>query len=82
VFLSMLVVGGSGSIVGSILGATALTLLPELLRFVGHVYMLVFGLLVLLVLTFFPGGLVRLLSLARWPRRTSLMAPVSRREDA
>ena len=82
VFLSMLVVGGSGSIVGSILGATALTLLPELLRFVGHAYLLVFGVLVLLVLTFFPGGLVGLLSLPRWPRRASLTASVSRREDA
>jgi branched-chain amino acid transport system permease protein len=82
VFLSMLVVGGSGSIVGSILGATALTLLPELLRFVGTAYLLVFGVLVLLVLTFFPGGLVGLLSRPRWPRRASLTAPVSRREDA
>lgn len=82
VFLSMLVVGGSGSIVGSILGATVLTLLPELLRFVGHAYLLVFGVLVLLVLTFFPSGLVGLLSLPRWPRRASLTASVSRREDA
>lgn len=82
VFLSMLVVGGSGSIVGSILGATALTLLPELLRFVGTAYLLVFGVLVLLVLTFFPGGLAGLLLRPRWPRRASLRAPVSRREDA
>lgn len=82
VFLSMLVVGGSGSIVGAMLGATALTLLPEMLRAVGHAYLLVFGVLVLLVLTFFPTGLVGLLSLPRWPRRAPLTGAVSRREDA
>ncbi len=82
VFLSMLVVGGSGSIVGSILGASALTLLPELLRFVGNAYLLVFGVLVLLVLTFFPGGLVSLVVLPRWTRRASMTTQVSRREDA
>lgn len=82
VFLSMLVVGGSGSIVGAVLGATALTLMPELLRFVGSAYLLVFGVLVLLVLTFFPGGLAGLLSLPRRARRAMLKAPVSRREDA
>lgn len=82
VFLSMLVVGGSGSIVGSMLGAAALTLLPEMLRAVGHAYLLVFGVLVLLVLTFFPRGLVGLLSLPRWPLKGALTTAVSRREDA
>jgi hypothetical protein len=37
---------------------------------------------VLLVLTFFPGGLVSVLSLPRWPRRATLTAKISRREDA
>jgi hypothetical protein len=53
-----------------------------MLRAVGHAYLLVFGVLVLLVLTFFPTGLVGLLSLPRWPRRAPLTGAVSRREDA
>lgn len=88
VFLSMLVVGGSGSIVGALLGATALTLLPELLRFIGNAYMLVFGVLVLLVLTYFPSGLAGLLT--RWPWRgrialdapTAPTAPTASKEEA
>lgn len=59
-YLAMLVVGGEGSIVGAILGALAVTLLPEALRGLGNAYLLVFGLLVLLVLVLLPKGLVGL----------------------
>ncbi len=57
--LTMVVIGGLGSIYGSILGALLLTLLPEFLRFM-HDYDIVFygGLLVVMTI-FMPGGLVR-----------------------
>jgi branched-chain amino acid transport system permease protein len=60
-FLAMLIIGGEGSIVGSVLGAVLVTLLPELLRFLGQGYLTFFGILMLVVLIFLPKGLVSLL---------------------
>lgn len=57
--LTMVVIGGLGSIYGSFLGALLLTLLPEFLRFM-HDYDIVFyGALLMLMTIFMPGGLVR-----------------------
>ncbi|SNB45623.1 branched-chain amino acid ABC transporter permease [Geobacter sp. DSM 9736] len=57
--LTMVVIGGLGSVYGSFLGAALLTLLPEFLRFM-HDYDIVFyGLLLMLMIMFMPGGLVR-----------------------
>ncbi|CAH2031631.1 branched-chain amino acid ABC transporter permease [Trichlorobacter ammonificans] len=57
--LTMVVIGGLGSIYGSILGALLLTLLPEFLRFL-HDYDIVFyGGLLMVMTIFMPGGLVR-----------------------
>ena len=68
-YLSMLVVGGAGSIVGAVIGAVGVTLLPELLRGAGNAYLLIFGVLVLLVLIALPDGLVSLASLPVFRRR-------------
>lgn len=78
VFLAMLVVGGEGSIIGAILGAVGVTLLPELLRGVGNAYLLVFGLLVLLILIILPRGLISLADRStyrRLLRRKSAVVP-------
>jgi branched-chain amino acid transport system permease protein len=56
-----IVVGGLGSVVGSIVGAIALTLLPELLRGFKEYNEFVFGGLLLLVLILMPTGIVGLL---------------------
>lgn len=57
--LTMVVIGGLGSIYGSFLGALLLTLLPEFLRFL-HDYDIVFyGGLLMVMTIFMPGGLVR-----------------------
>ncbi len=55
--LVMLIVGGEGRIYGVLLGATVLTVLPELLRDLGSLYLAVFGLIALLVLIFMPQGI-------------------------
>lgn len=55
-----IVVGGLGSVVGSIVGAVTLTALPELLRGFKEYNEFVFGGLLLLVLTVMPAGLVGL----------------------
>src|SRR5580700_11185460 len=60
--MTMLIVGGMGSIAGSIGGAIALTLLPEALRFLGQWYLVLYGLGVIAVIVLAPGGLASLAS--------------------
>jgi branched-chain amino acid transport system permease protein len=55
--LTMLIIGGTGSIPGAIVGAIGLTLLPEALRFLGQWYLVLYGVGVIAVITFAPGGL-------------------------
>ncbi len=49
---SMAIVGGQESIIGSIWSGVALTLMPELMRFLQEYYMMIFSLIVLLVVLF------------------------------
>ena len=60
-FVSMIVVGGLGSIAGSFLGAAFVVVLPELLRGFGGHHQLVYGLAMILVFVFWPTGLIGLL---------------------
>ena len=55
--MTMLIVGGMGSIAGSIVGALTLTILPEMLRFLGQWYLVLYGLGVIVVIVLLPGGL-------------------------
>ena len=64
-----IVVGGLGSVAGSVVGAVILTLLPELLRGFKEYNEFIYGGLLLLALIFFPKGLVGL-----WPK-TGLLLP-------
>ena len=73
-FIAMIIIGGMGTVLGSIFGAVFITLVPEGLRWVsysiGQIYPVVadkfsddwniafFGLLIMLFLIFEPGGLV------------------------
>ena len=56
-FLTMTVLGGTASLIGPMLGATLLTLLPELLRFLHDFRSLVNGAVLVLVVLFLPRGL-------------------------
>ncbi len=58
--ITFIVVGGLGSITGSIAGAVALTALPEALRGVQEYGELIYGVLLLGTLLFLPRGLVGL----------------------
>jgi len=78
-FIAMIIVGGMGTVLGSILGAVFITLVPEMLRWlsysVGQAYPIVaerfsdewniaaFGLFIMVFLIFEPGGFV-----AMWGR--------------
>jgi branched-chain amino acid transport system permease protein len=57
--LTMVVIGGLGSIYGSFLGATLLTLLPEFLRSAQDYDIIIYGGLLMVMVMFMPGGLVR-----------------------
>ena len=56
--LAMVVLGGMGSILGVIIAALALKLLPEYLRAFAEYRMLVFGVLMVLMMIFRPQGLI------------------------
>lgn len=60
--VTMVIIGGLGSIYGSFLGAALLTLLPELLRAFQDYDIVIYGLLLIVMTMFMPGGLVRGLS--------------------
>jgi len=53
----MVVLGGLGSILGSVISATVLTILPELLRGFKEYRMIVYALVLILVMIFKPSGL-------------------------
>lgn len=63
-----IVVGGLGSILGAILGASVLTALPELLRGLKEYNEFFFGGLLILVLIGLPHGLVSLGRIGLWAR--------------
>jgi branched-chain amino acid transport system permease protein len=52
------VIGGLGSLTGSIIATTILTLLPELARAAAEYRMLAYGIAVVLIITFRPSGLM------------------------
>jgi len=57
--LTMVVIGGLGSVYGSFLGAALLTLLPEFLRAAQDYDIIIYGGLLMAMVMFMPGGLVR-----------------------
>jgi len=71
-YIAMIIVGGLGSILGSIFGAAAITLLPELLRFCANIFrdtypilsdyfaqlkLVAYGFVIVMFLVFEPDGL-------------------------
>ncbi|HRX59152.1 MAG TPA: branched-chain amino acid ABC transporter permease [Eubacteriales bacterium] len=56
--LVMVVLGGMGSMVGSVLAATVLTAVPEMLRAFSEYRMIVYSLLLIMVMIFKPSGLM------------------------
>jgi branched-chain amino acid transport system permease protein len=56
--LCVVVLGGMGSIIGVIVGAFVLILLPEYLRFLSEYRILAFGAILVVMMVFRPGGIV------------------------
>ena len=64
--VSMVIVGGQGSVAGTVLGALVFTLLPEYLRVAERARLVIFGAMLMLAIVFLPEGLRGL-----WRRRTA-----------
>jgi branched-chain amino acid transport system permease protein len=62
--LAMVVVGGTGTLIGPVYGAILLTVLPELLRGIGDLRLVIYGVALTLVVLFMPGGIVQAARLA------------------
>ncbi len=60
--LVMVVIGGLRSIGGAAIGAIVVTLLPEYLRFLDTWYQVAFGIAIILLSMFAPGGIVELVT--------------------
>ena len=71
VILCIVVLGGMGSILGVVLGALVLILLPEYLRAFSDYRMLIFGVVMVVMMVFRPGGIV-----------SEVAAPTSSRKDS
>jgi branched-chain amino acid transport system permease protein len=57
IILWTVLVGGMGSLFGPILGATVMTFLPEALRTLGNMRLVIYGVILLIVIIRYPGGL-------------------------
>jgi len=57
-FVTMVVLGGTASIYGALVGALILTLLPQFLTGVDELEMMILGLILMVVVIFMPKGLV------------------------
>ena len=62
ILMVLTVLGGNGSAIGSIVGGTLLTLLPEVLRFLKDSYMMVYAAGIVLIMIFMPRGIAGLVS--------------------
>jgi branched-chain amino acid transport system permease protein len=63
--LAMVVVGGLGRLLGPVVGAVLLTLIPELMRFTAEYRMLLYGLMLVAIMRYLPHGLLGVVWRAR-----------------
>ena len=75
--LSEVIIGGTGSLTGSIIGAAFLSALPELMRQFSKYRMLAYSVVLVLVMLFRPGGIF-----GRWEfSLTRLLHRLTRRKE-
>ena len=77
-FITMIMIGGLGSISGSIIGALMLGILPEYMRAFGDYQMAVYGLMIIVVLIFMPQGVAGgLNTFYQWVKRRKQPGKIS-----
>lgn len=82
--LSMVILGGQGSMPGSMIGAIVLTVIPECLRWLMDYRMLIYGLVLVLMMIYRPKGMLGDLTLAKLLKMDKKYAVVdeAEKEDA
>lgn len=78
----MMIIGGAGSIPGSILGSLIVYVLPEVLRPLQDYYYLIWGIIIIAVMLFLPGGLISLGSVVREKFRRNQQVKTMADEEA
>jgi branched-chain amino acid transport system permease protein len=63
--LAMVLVGGQGNLIGPIVGALTLTVLPEIFRFTAQYRLVIFGMAILIIMYLRPQGIAGSLMLSR-----------------
>jgi branched-chain amino acid transport system permease protein len=69
VILTMLIVGGMGTLIGPVIGAVFLVILPEVSRFMVHFREIVYGAILILVILFRPEGIAGIPGIIHSPTR-------------
>jgi len=80
--ITMIALGGTGSIVGPVLGAGVLIVFPELFRFLTNYRMVIYGLILVLVIVLKPGGIVGVRGIFEKPKTTQLRRPNKKNQGA
>ncbi|MGH7303669.1 MAG: ABC transporter substrate-binding protein [Candidatus Rokuibacteriota bacterium] len=76
-FVAMIIVGGLGSILGSVLGAAVITTLNDSLAGFQSYRPLIFGAILITSMLFMPGGIASALGKLRFTRRRSMISRAS-----
>ena len=77
VILTMLIVGGMGTLVGPIIGAIFLVIFPEAARFLSHYREIVYGAILVLVILFRPEGIAGISGIIHSPTKKMAAAGAS-----
>jgi branched-chain amino acid transport system permease protein len=75
IILTMLIVGGMGTVIGPIIGAVFLVILPEAARFLAHYRDIVYGAILILVILFRPQGIAGIPGIIHSPTRKKSLEP-------
>ena len=70
-FLTMLLFGGMGNFWGPIIGSLALAMLSDFLQKLGSYQMLVYGVILLVIIVYIPGGISRGINVITFLKGTS-----------
>ncbi len=79
--LLMVIVGGSGYFFGPFIGAAVSVLLPEWLRFSEGLYLILYAVFVMILMAYFPSGLLGLAERLRRPAATRTDGPALPNRD-
>ena len=75
--VTMMVIGGMGTIIGPILGALSITYLLETMRFLADYRLVIYGLMMFFIILYMPQGLAGVAGML-WERISDFFSPIKR----